>query len=254
MSTAAYSGPMPASLSTTFGSAPASMQQRRELVVGVDDRDDERGGAVGIDERSGPPCAATSTRPASSAFSPRRVHQRRPAAERQHRLAVRGGARTSSGAERSVHIGAALEQHAHGVGVILRRRPDQRGLAVPLLARVDLGAAIEQQLAAAPAGPCARRSSGSFRPRAARRSDRRRPRAAPARVVHAAVDRRQLQRRHAVAVGRAGVGAGAQQHAATSSDRRRAPPSAAPSCRRPRRRRRPPSAAAARARRRGRRS
>jgi hypothetical protein len=52
MSIAAYSGPIPAAVSTTFGSAGVE-QQLREVVMGVDDGENERGGAVGIGEDDG---------------------------------------------------------------------------------------------------------------------------------------------------------------------------------------------------------
>ena len=192
---------MPASLSTTFGSAPASMQQRREVVVRVDDGDHERGGAVGVDRVRDRHCAAISARPASSAFSRAAYISgvQLPSGSTDWPLRRRANV---SGAERPFDVGAALEQQLHGVGVILGRGPDQRRLAVPLLAGVDVGAARRAAPSAAPAGPVRAAVIRIVSPSGSTAFGSAPASSSAWAVGDAAVDRRQLQRRHAVAVGR----------------------------------------------------
>ena len=212
-------------------------QQRRELVVRVDDRDDERRGAVGIGEIE--IRAAVDERLAgASAFS---------------RAAYISGVQSPSGrtdwpARRCSRLEREQRRAAVEIGAVLERArgPRRRGsraaaqisgaLAVPVLARLESRAVREQRVATTRPSPCAPRSSARSRPRAARRSRRRRPSSSASMIAASPFDRGQLQRRHAVAIRGVRVGAGGEQRARRARASPIARPSAAPSCRRPRRR------------------
>ena len=110
-----------------------------------------------------------------------------------------------------VDLGAGRRQRANHVGVILGRRPHQRGLAEPALAGVDVGAARRQQ----------RRTVSTLPVRAAVISTvspsgvavlASAPALSSMRTIAALpLVGGQRQRRHAVAVGRGGVRARLQQ-------------------------------------------
>ena len=132
--------------------------------------------------------------------------------------------------ERAFEVGAARGEQRDDRGVVLGGRPHQRRLAVPGLARVDVGAgASSSRTALRPAGARGDHQHGLAVGVAALAS-------APAFSSsvddrRAAVDGGQRQRRHAVAVRRVDLRAGAEQrlHELEASA---GPPSAAPSCRR----------------------
>ena len=158
-----------------FGSAPRLSSSAATLVVGVDDGDDERRGAIRIDQVQ----VGAERRERLDRLErvlPRRVHQRRPAAEREDRLA---GAPTRNLEERraGVDVCAALDQHLDGVGVVLRRGPHQRASRRTSSRARSRPRRVEAGPSARRACPCVPPSSGPFRPPAARRSDSAPPRA-----------------------------------------------------------------------------
>ena len=68
---------------------------------------------------------------------------------------------TSRSAGTLVDVGAALDEKLDRVDVVLGGGPHQRGLAVPLLARLQIGAVLDQDLEhASIAGACRRHQNG----------------------------------------------------------------------------------------------
>ena len=145
----------------------------------------------------------------------RREHQRCPAAARKRRVGPAAARelehRGLEDGRSRVHLGAGGHEGLHHRGVILRRRPHERGLAEPLLPGLDVGAAAQERLhglgaAGARRGhehrlPCRRTRVGigaSF--------DQ------GAQHLGAAVGRGQRDRLDAVAVGGFDVGAGPDEH------------------------------------------
>ena len=105
--------------------------------------------AAAVSSTSAP--AATSARAVSNVAVARREEQRRraavPHAEVSARIGVAGGVLEllpDPGA--GVQVGAARGQQAHDVGVLLSRRPHQRGLAAFALRRVHVGPVVDEHL------------------------------------------------------------------------------------------------------------
>ena len=218
MSTAAYSAAMPAR-SATFGSAPLLEQHRREIEVRVDDREDQRGRAdaacrrrcgsrrlqrdVGLRQRrrafrSAPSSAsarAASIAPSRAAYisgvqPPRGNGEFGPPLlrELEHRRVERRVERalTSAPASTSARTASAWFSAAAHISAV---SPNQ------LLARVDVGAAREQQLDRVDAAGARRGHQRPSRPPGSPCSGRRRPSSSASTTVGAAVGRRQRQRR-----------------------------------------------------------
>ena len=218
-------------VSATFGSAPLSISTAGEIEVQIDDRRDERAGAVGIGPVQVGAGFGERPRRVHRAL-PRGIHQRRPSAAGQNRRARDDAvAELELGKRRLVRlrvdVGAVRDQHLDGVRVIFDRRPHQRGLSEHALLRVHVGAAIEQHLhrgrvAAARRGHQNRLVFGQPGVRIGAGLQQRLD------DDRVAVQRRQRQRRDAVPIRRLGVGARAQQQLDRFADRPRERPNAAP--------------------------
>ena len=206
-------------------------QHGGQVVVRVDDREHERAGAdallgglelvrlqrnVGLRERDGVQVRAEigqRARGVDRAFS-RREHERRPPATRKRRV---GSAAARKLEDRrierrgpGVDVRARFSEDTNRVGVILGGRPHHRRLAEPALARVDVGAAADEQLhgcriAGTRRGQQYRLAFSGFRSRARAGFQQR------IEDLDAAVGRRQCDRGDAVSVGGLRIGARAQQ-------------------------------------------
>ena len=122
-------------------------EHRGDVVVAVDDRHDQRGRAVGIDQVQRRPGVDQLAGRAERAL-PRRIHQRRPAAlgqDREDAFEAEPVLRPGDVVRAGIDVGAASDQQLDSLGMILRRGPHQRRFAERLFTGVRIGAFIEDE-------------------------------------------------------------------------------------------------------------
>ena len=220
-------------------------EERRDVVVAVDDGEHQRRAAVGIDRVEIGAGVGERRRRRERAL-PRRVHQRRPSAFRQHGLADVGRALfdlVADDAGRRVRIvgderpgveaGAGRHERPHGVRAVVERRPHQRRRAGAALGRVHVPGIGEQLHGVHVAGAGRQHQERlAFGQRGVRRARRSAPAFSSApRTSGVAGARRNRQRRHAVPVHGVDIRAGADEQGRRSARRPNARPSGAPSSR-----------------------
>ena len=182
-------------------------QHRRHVVLAVDQRQDQSALLVGIDDVDVGLGVEQDLCALGAAFASRE-EQRREAAFGQPLVArlERSLALPVLQRRARVHVCAGGDQHLHHLGMTLGRGPHQRGLAAPALDGVDRGTVSDQYL-------CRFRIAGA-------RADHQRSLAVWTRRIgvlacleqppdgfRTAVETRELDRRHVVAIRRLRIGA-----------------------------------------------